>query len=158
VLGKEKLTVGKYPSVKTLSKEVLPQAPSPIMTSFLEKGSSVLVSQFHWRGKSLKCGVVSKTIYRFQDVEGDQCVGEALLLDRPWCTTLREEDGIEFVEVLVFVYANSTAPVGKHVASDIPPNNITWVCIRHIDQPQGPKKRESRSRSTRYRKTSGPVV
>jgi hypothetical protein len=31
----EVLTVGKYPSVKTLSKLVLPQAPSPMMTSFL---------------------------------------------------------------------------------------------------------------------------
>jgi hypothetical protein len=28
-------TVGKYPSVNTLSRLVLPQAPSPIMTSFL---------------------------------------------------------------------------------------------------------------------------
>lgn len=32
---KHQHTVGKYPSVKTLSKLVLPQAPSPIMTSFL---------------------------------------------------------------------------------------------------------------------------
>lgn len=31
------LTVGKYPSVKTLNKLVLPQAPSPMMTSFLLK-------------------------------------------------------------------------------------------------------------------------
>ena len=29
------LTVGKYPRVKTLSNEVLPQAPSPMMTNFL---------------------------------------------------------------------------------------------------------------------------
>jgi hypothetical protein len=29
------LTVGKYPSVKTLSREVFPHAPSPIMTNFL---------------------------------------------------------------------------------------------------------------------------
>lgn len=29
------LTVGKYPKVNTLNKLVLPQAPSPIMTSFL---------------------------------------------------------------------------------------------------------------------------
>lgn len=34
-MGYHKHTVGKYPSVKTLSKLVLPQAPSPIMTSFL---------------------------------------------------------------------------------------------------------------------------
>jgi hypothetical protein len=33
---KEILTVGKYPNVKTLNKLVLPQAPSPIMTSFLK--------------------------------------------------------------------------------------------------------------------------
>lgn len=31
------LTVGKYPSVKTLNRLVLPQAPSPMMTSFLQK-------------------------------------------------------------------------------------------------------------------------
>jgi hypothetical protein len=30
-----RLTVGKYPSVNTLSKLVFPQAPSPIITSFL---------------------------------------------------------------------------------------------------------------------------
>lgn len=30
------LTVGKYPSVKTLRRLVLPQAPSPIITSFLD--------------------------------------------------------------------------------------------------------------------------
>ncbi len=30
------LTVGKYPKVKTLNKEVLPQAPSPMMTNFLQ--------------------------------------------------------------------------------------------------------------------------
>jgi hypothetical protein len=30
------LTVGKKPSVNTLSKLVLPQAPSPMMTSFLD--------------------------------------------------------------------------------------------------------------------------
>lgn len=35
---KFKLTVGKYPKVKTLNKEVFPQAPSPIMTSFLAIG------------------------------------------------------------------------------------------------------------------------
>jgi len=29
------LTVGKYPNVKTERRLVLPQAPSPIMTSFL---------------------------------------------------------------------------------------------------------------------------
>ena len=28
-------TVGKYPRVKTLRREVLPHAPSPMMTSFL---------------------------------------------------------------------------------------------------------------------------
>ena len=37
----KELTVGKKPSVNTLSKLVLPQAPSPMMTSFL-KGASVL--------------------------------------------------------------------------------------------------------------------
>lgn len=31
----DRLTVGKYPSVKTLSKLVFPHAPSPIITSFL---------------------------------------------------------------------------------------------------------------------------
>ena len=30
-----KLTVGKYPRVKTLRREVFPHAPSPIITSFL---------------------------------------------------------------------------------------------------------------------------
>ena len=29
------LTVGKYPNVKTLSRLVFPQAPSPMITSFL---------------------------------------------------------------------------------------------------------------------------
>jgi hypothetical protein len=33
------LTVGKKPSVNTLSKLVLPQAPSPMMTSFLDRGA-----------------------------------------------------------------------------------------------------------------------
>jgi hypothetical protein len=48
------LTVGKYPRVKTLSRLVFPQAPSPIMTSFL------------WFGFLLACedvmrGIVSPT-------------------------------------------------------------------------------------------------
>lgn len=35
------LTVGKYPSVNTLSRLVFPQAPSPIMTSFLRIESTI---------------------------------------------------------------------------------------------------------------------
>jgi hypothetical protein len=36
-------TVGKYPSVNTLSKLVLPHAPSPMMTNFLhETGQFIL--------------------------------------------------------------------------------------------------------------------
>ena len=38
--GRLQLTVGKYPRVKTLSSEVLPQAPSPMMTNFLWKRCS----------------------------------------------------------------------------------------------------------------------
>jgi hypothetical protein len=37
VAEEPELTVGKYPSVKTLSNEVFPHAPSPIMTNFLSK-------------------------------------------------------------------------------------------------------------------------
>lgn len=36
-LAIRRLTFGKKPSVNTLSRLVLPQAPSPIMTSFLNK-------------------------------------------------------------------------------------------------------------------------
>lgn len=40
----EILTVGKYPKVNTLRRLVLPQAPSPMITSFLEDLETV--SQF----------------------------------------------------------------------------------------------------------------
>jgi hypothetical protein len=38
---KLQLTVGKYPNVNTLNKLVFPQAPSPMMTNFLEPDISM---------------------------------------------------------------------------------------------------------------------
>lgn len=51
-----KLTVGKYPRVKTLSKLVFPHAPSPMMTSFLVRRQVSICehySAFHPTGNGI---------------------------------------------------------------------------------------------------------
>jgi hypothetical protein len=53
---KEILTVGKYPNVKTLNKLVLPQAPSPIMTSFLKRHQCMPTPRKHIIGLEVDQG------------------------------------------------------------------------------------------------------
>ena len=67
-----RLTVGKYPNVKTLSRLVFPQAPSPMITSFLrtkfrlekfwEDGIEIHVKAEHggMRGRYKTSGLVAQ--------------------------------------------------------------------------------------------------
>lgn len=62
-------TVGKYPSVKTLSKLVFPQAPSPMMTSFLDGKVRAWTTQSREPCEMIRdvLGIELSTVRQFMD-------------------------------------------------------------------------------------------